>query len=150
MGIGSRTDASDALIPPAVSTNQLTVIPEMPVEPAVASSARIVAYRAQDMSPLPETPAPPAAVGAIGAPPNVVVTWKDVSNNEDGFVIEERNGAGYYSVIGYAETNHEQVLVHLIFGGPVRVRAWNAGGSSQPSAEVISRVPPRRRSAATK
>ncbi|HEX9406028.1 MAG TPA: hypothetical protein VF975_01830 [Thermoanaerobaculia bacterium] len=71
--------------------------------------------------------------------------WKDTSDNEEGFVIEEQIATGKYVVVAIAPPNTEQVRLKLYAPVPIRVRAWNAGGVSGSSQDVLPRTPTRRR-----
>ena len=146
---GLLTDPGETTTPPGVSSNGLIVTSEIQHADVSAASARTVAHRVNEMTALPQPPTPPVIVDAVHTSPYVVVvTWKDQSEDEEGFVIEQKTAPGDYYVATTVPANAEQATVS--FGGVVRVRAWNAGGMSAPSSEMEPHAPPRRRTIATK
>jgi len=147
--LGLITDASDSIIPPAIdSHDELIVIPEIPNDSITASSARTVSYRATEMTPLPGAPRAPIAIDATISSGDAVVTWNDASDNEEGFVIEARYSAGYF-LLATAPANAEQTRVKLYGQPTLRIRAWNAGGTSEASEDLVPHAPSRRRSVPT-
>jgi hypothetical protein len=129
----------------------LIVIPEIQNAEATAASARTVAHRADAMPALPKPPSPPTAIEAVRSSPYVVVlTWKDQSDDEEGFVIEQKTYPGNYYPFTTVPANTEQATVGLSGPGVFRIRAWNAGGMSEPSAEMTMHSPPRKRTSPTK
>jgi hypothetical protein len=149
--MGTMTDRSETTTPPAASSSGLIVIPEIQNADVNAASARTVAHRASEMTALPRPPAPPLAVDAVHSSPYVVVVaWKGQSDGEEGFVIEQKTWPGSYYVYSTVPANTEQATVALGGPGVFRIRAWNAGGMSAPSAEMTMHSPPRKRSVATK
>ncbi|HEY8183772.1 MAG TPA: hypothetical protein VII32_16135, partial [Thermoanaerobaculia bacterium] len=70
--------------------------------------------------------------------------------DETGFVIEQETHVDDYYIFIPVPANSEQALVSLGGPGTFRIRAWNAGGVSAPSNEVVMHAPPRRRTIATK
>jgi len=69
-------------------------------------------------------------------------TWTDTSNNEDGFIVEKRNGAVFVE-IGRTATNVATMTVSIAAGqtGCYQVRSYNTAGVSAPSNEACCTVP---------
>jgi hypothetical protein len=117
----------------------------------MAASARAVAHRINEMTALPNPPSPPLAVDAVTMSQYVVsFTWKDQSDDETGFVIEQETHVDDYYIFIPVPANTEQALVGLGGPGTFRIRAWNAGGVSTRSNEVVMHAPPRKRTGPTK
>jgi fibronectin type 3 domain-containing protein len=95
------------------------------------------------MVPLPT--APSGLTAHAVARDRVDLAWQDRSDNEAGFSIERRTSAGPYVMVGAvgAEvTRFTDVSVNANTLYRYRVRAVNAGGASDPTAEVETLTPP--------
>lgn len=78
------------------------------------------------------------------AAPSFTLTWTDNSNNEDGFKIERKIGAGTYSQIGTTLTNistFQDTSLTLDIPLCYRVRAYNLAGDSGYSNEACRQYP---------
>jgi hypothetical protein len=142
-----ETGPPDVLTPPSVASNTLgdtlVVISEVR-----GDSARARGYFTNEMSPMPPPPSPPINVRVVKGQYNLTVTWQGSSTDESGFLIESR--APHSSTFGFLLAVPADTPSATIFPGQVdsvRIRAFNAGGVSEPSAAASVTAPPRRRAA---
>ena len=134
--------------------SNITVYSDNAVTPANTYWYKIYAYNAggnsgysniaSAMTPdvLPNAPNvfTPTSVSAY----QVVITWTDNSNNETGFKVERKTGAGSYSQIDIVAANvitYTDNTVSSYTGYYYRVRAYNAAGNSAYSGEVYVETP---------
>lgn len=92
-----------------------------------------------------DIPAAPSGLNAVADnPTQVTIAWTDNSNNETGFRIERRMGAGGYVVLASVGTNVTQFVDNTVSGGTTytyRVRATSTSGDSGYSNEVAVTTP---------
>jgi hypothetical protein len=96
------------------------------------------------MTPLPGPPLAPRNVIVTGSRENFVVSWEPTSSDAAGFIIERFvNGSASYSLV--VEGGQNRVSISSWPTDAVRVRAYNAGGVSEPSELVPVQPGTRRR-----
>jgi hypothetical protein len=138
-----ETGFSDNFRRPAVAANMLgdamLAISEVRDENEVG---RVRAYLSEDLRPNPRPPSPPRWVTAVGTPSEFVVSWENTSNDVAGFVIER---VGIYPWRVTIPGDQQTMLLRGFIADRVWVRAFNAGGLSEPSESVAVMPPPRRR-----
>ena len=64
---------------------------------------------------------------------DLVLTWDDNSNNEDGFEVYRKQNQGEWLLIGATNSDDSQFVDHVVPVGTMlsyRVRAWNQFGQS--------------------
>ncbi|MGC9125803.1 MAG: fibronectin type III domain-containing protein, partial [Caldisericaceae bacterium] len=95
--------------------------------------------------PVGTTPAKPYGFGGVALTCNKVdLVWVDGSDNEDGFKIERKEGAGAYAEIGTVPANTISYSDTAISTGKTyyyRVRAYNAYGNSDYTVEINITIP---------
>lgn len=87
---------------------------------------------------------PMLMVPSVVGPSRVVVTWTDLSENEDEFVVYRRDGSSGFTALG--TVNADQTVFNDISVVPGRsytymVKAKNAAGESFASAEIVVQTP---------
>ncbi|MGH7598227.1 MAG: fibronectin type III domain-containing protein [bacterium] len=85
------------------------------------------------------TPAAPTGLTASISGTFITLDWTDNSNNETGFKIERKTGAGNYVEIGFTAMNVKQSTIGGLSENTTyfhRVRAYNADGTSAYTNEV--------------
>jgi len=139
-----ETGTPDVLTAPAISSNDLgdtfVVVSEMH-----GDSARARGYFTNEMSQTPPPPSPPINVSVVKGQYNLAVIWQASSTDESGFVIESR--APHSSAFGFVlavPANTRRATIYSSQVDSVRIRAFNAGGVSDPSAAVPVTAPRRR------
>jgi fibronectin type 3 domain-containing protein len=148
-----RQEADGAFLLRASPPADATSYPDFGLRPGTRYTYRIRAVNedgaSASSSPLSATsltvPGPPMSLAAAAAGPRQVdLTWRDASSNETGFTLERKTGAGEFSALeqlaanqqGYADTT---VSPNTTYG--YRLRAFNAEGTSDPSAETAATTP---------
>jgi fibronectin type 3 domain-containing protein/regulation of enolase protein 1 (concanavalin A-like superfamily) len=100
---------------------------------------------AQSVTTTTPAPAAPSNLVASQGPSGISLTWSDNSNNETGFVIERKLGAGgTYAVLTTTAAGATSFLDTSVTPGQTyfyRVSATNAGGNSSPSNESSAVAP---------
>jgi|GEM_PF-792890 len=90
-------------------------------------------------------PSKPYGFGGVALTCNKVdLVWIDSSNNEDGFKIERKEGAGVYVEIGTVPANTISYSDTTVSTGKTyyyRVRAYNAYGNSDYTIEISVTIP---------
>jgi hypothetical protein len=90
-------------------------------------------------------PADPASLNAALAGTQVNLTWVDQSNNETGFTIERKTGAGgtwaQLAQVGTNVQSYSDTTASAGFTYYYRVCAYNSGGNSGYSNEASAAVP---------
>jgi fibronectin type 3 domain-containing protein len=95
-------------------------------------------------------PASPTSLTAVGAASSIGLSWTDNANNEQGFYIERKIGAGgtfaYYAAVGANVTSYTDYSVSVGNTYYYRVYAYNAAGyslyySNEASAAPTGTVP---------
>ena len=93
----------------------------------------------------PTPPAAPSGLSATAISGNQInLAWSDNSNNEDGFKIERKTGAGAYSqiaIVGAGVTSYPDTTVSPSTTYTYRVRAYNGAGDSAYSNEASATTP---------
>ena len=96
-------------------------------------------------SPAPTLPAAPTGLTAQGAlPTRVILNWQDNSNNETGFQIERKTGAGTFVLLGRVGTgviSYTDVTGVAGTAYTYRVTATNAAGISAATNEATATAP---------
>jgi hypothetical protein len=108
-------------------------------------SARARGYFTNEMSPMPPPPSAPVDVSVVKGQYNLTVTWRASSTDESGFLIESR--APHSSNFGFVlavPANTRSATIYSSQVDSIRVRAFNAGGVSDPSGAVPVTAPRRR------
>lgn len=102
----------------------------------VTGGALDVGHLVAGQAPL-EAPLPPGNAGAgLDSQGRVTLSWTDQSDNELGFAIERANGSGSYLLADTVGANMMSYLDGTAQPGVTysyRIRAFNAGGSSDPA-----------------
>lgn len=91
-------------------------------------------------SSIPATPSSLAATSRVGR--KILLTWSDVSNNEDAFVIQRKSANGVWENVGTTRRNHNAYVDRVPAGGEryrYRVKSVNKLGTSAYS-NTISKV----------
>jgi hypothetical protein len=90
-------------------------------------------------------PTAPASLSAVArSSSSIELTWADLSNNEAGFRIERRTGAGSFSeiaTVGAGVTNYVNARLASNTAFTYRIRAYNGAGNSSYSAEDSASTP---------
>ena len=130
---------------PSITANTLgDLLIAVSAEAEVGNVARIRTYTEADMQPFPKPPAAPTILSSTGTTTRSVVTWKDDSGDADGFLIETVDPrTGFIRTAGTASAGQRSATVWYAL--LVRVRAFNLGGFSEPSATL--RITDRRHAA---
>lgn len=94
----------------------------------------------QPLAPRTSAPLAPSEpkVEALGGFVNKI-SWRDNSGNEDGFLVERKDGAGAWKIARDVVPNYNDLLDRNLTEGTVytyRIRAYNAAGKSKSSAEA--------------
>ena len=124
--------------------------------PSPGSPARIHTLSETDMKPTPPPPAAPSIQSAIGTPQSAVVTWKQPGGVEaSGFIVDWYSRYANYAPVPVlflpADARSATVTVtqqgFLVTSQDyyLRVRSFNAGGLSEPSAAMHVSLPLRNR-----
>ena len=130
---------------PSITANTLgDLLIAVSEEAEVGNVARIRTYTEADMQPFPKPPATPTILSSTGTTTQSVVTWSDDSGDADGFLIETVDPrTGFIRTAGTASAGQRSATVWYAL--LVRVRAFNLGGFSEPSATL--RITDRRHAA---
>jgi hypothetical protein len=127
--------------PPAVASNSLgesvVVIAEAVSDPPVQ---RIRAYVDADFIAAPPRPSPPTNVAATGTPANFTLSW-NVPPGAEGIAVQPNGAPFTFAVIPAPDHSHTFDNTAVSY---VTVRAFNAGGLSDPVTTGVW-APPRRR-----
>jgi hypothetical protein len=107
---------------------------------------RLYSYSVADAPPgLPPASPHLAAAWRVGA--TVTLQWQDRSDDEEGFIVEQGRATGWMRLTTEPANamSAKVTLSTSTFDLPLRVRAYNAHGFSEPSNELVAVVPGRRR-----
>jgi|GEM_PF-5439358 len=107
--------------------------------------SRAIAARLDELSDLPAAPQPPSSVQVRDAGNgSYVISWSEVSGTS-GVIVEARTRDIFYIAATVPAGTNSITLNYA--PPPFRVRSWNAGGLSAPSAEVtpVAGAPSKRR-----
>jgi hypothetical protein len=139
---GVQAQSADALSAPAIASNGMsdTLVAVSEVAPGT-SAARIRLYENRDLTELPAPPNAPRGLSMIGSPSGSMVEWERVNGEVAGYVIES---AGTFPHM-LATVPANQLKTAVSGTTAVRVRAFNAGGLSDPSTTMNLQPAPRRR-----
>jgi hypothetical protein len=136
--VGTTTLAPDVLVPPSIAA----VLPSSALialqEGDAQNGTRAVVYSERAMMPLPAPPSPPRNVRVTAANGGYEVTWDAPATGEvELYWIEGLTYGGAWAWVGVVPAT-QPLRIRSPFA-TVRVRAFNAGGASEPTE------PPQRR-----
>jgi hypothetical protein len=136
--------------PPSIAAkNPAETLVALSEIPSSIGTARIRGYFVSEMAPMPERPAPPANVTAINTPAGVIVSWSSPPSNVDGYVFEASYSwsPGTFTRTGVITKPVTTSTLQSNQMVAVRVLAYGAGGTSDPSPIVRVLDVSRRRAA---
>jgi hypothetical protein len=138
--VGSADSSGRPALASNTSGKTLFAISELPDDSAVG---RVRAYFDEDFRSAPLAPSAPRQVAAVGSRDQFVVSWVSTATDVAGFLVERSPN---HQVLATAAADERSLLVRG-FGvvEAVSVRAFNAGGFSEPSESVAVAPAPRRR-----
>jgi hypothetical protein len=106
--------------------------------------SRVRSYKETELAPAPSRPSPPAAVSATVIANTATVKWAPANGEVDGYVIETVTPNGPWIVTTVPGTV-TTATIYAGLGTQIQIRAFGAGGTSEPSASVAAIPPVRRR-----
>jgi len=144
-GFSVRSDYP-SVVASADGDQVLLAFTRMVPDDVMRGATRVHVREVKDM-PVLSPPTAPRIRAATALGGRIIVSWDDLSEDEDLFIIEVRDSVRLFYAESYvALKNSTSREVRPSFDGPrqYRVRAWNAAGPSEPSG-VVGEAPPERR-----
>jgi hypothetical protein len=123
------------------------VMTALDVRDPASGATRTKAYFHWEMTPMPAPPnRPPDNARAVGMRHSFELRWDSVSSDTAGVLVEyvQANGVRY-PVGGIFPADQHSVLFKDFYASMLELRAFNAGGLSEPVDVSIDSLPPRRR-----
>lgn len=127
----------DSTADPAIAANTLG-----DVAIVTSESSRLQAYFVSEMSALPQLPRPPENVRASLSGARLTMWWDTPPGDVNQYTFEMIGRLGTIDPIGQVQAPTNSYTLNVFLSGPtplplwMRARAWNAAGSSEPSAWV--------------
>jgi len=120
---------------PSVAANSLgDSLSVVGTEDQPSGVVRVQAFLNWEMRPLPQPPAPPRNASATGDPHNFDLQWSGASPDTEGIVVDYVASNGERSAIVVLPVGQPTARFRNVAVSWVEVRAFNAGGMSEPLA----------------